>query len=50
MKQDLIKKDEQIETMRLEMKVAIEEIKNLREDVGALRAELNTRKELSKFR
>jgi hypothetical protein len=50
MKQDLNKKDEQIETMRLEMKVAIEEIKNLREDVGALRAELNTRKELSKFR
>ena len=50
MKQDLNKKDEQIESMRIEMKSAIDEIKNLREDVGALRAELNTRKELSKFR
>lgn len=50
MKQDLNKKDEQIEMMRVDMKAAIEEIKTLREDVGALRAELNTRKELSKFK
>jgi hypothetical protein len=32
------------------MKAAVEEIKTLREDNGSLRAELNTRKELSKFK
>jgi hypothetical protein len=41
-------KDE-IKAMQIELKGAVEEIKTLRQDNGALRAELNTRKELSKF-
>lgn len=50
MKQVASKQDERIVLLEQEMKAAIEEIKTLREDNGSLRAELNTRKELSKFK
>lgn len=50
MKQVAIKQDERIILLEQEMKAAVEEIKTLREDNGSLRAELNTRKELSKFK
>jgi hypothetical protein len=50
MKQVANKQDERIILLEQEMKAAVEEIKTLREDNGSLRAELNTRKELSKFK
>ena len=50
MKQVANKQDNRILLLEQEMKAAVEEIKTLREDNGSLRAELNTRKELSKFK
>ena len=48
-KKDTLACKDEIKTMQVELKGAIEEIKTLRQDNGALRAELNTRKELNKF-